>query len=66
VDLIGPWFGMKVMDYQRYIAERPRFLLCGDPEFFSWIVPQLQADGMKLELKEMRERTAVFLVAPAN
>ncbi|HEY8559752.1 MAG TPA: glycosyltransferase family 39 protein [Pyrinomonadaceae bacterium] len=65
-DLIKPWFKMNVMDYRSYIAGRPRFFLCGDPGFFSWIVPQLKEDGMKLELREMEGKTLVFLVEPAE
>jgi cbb3-type cytochrome oxidase subunit 3 len=64
VDLIGPWFGMNVVDYNSYMAARPRFLLCGDPNFFSWIVPQLEADGMRFELKGLKGKIMLFSVTP--
>jgi 4-amino-4-deoxy-L-arabinose transferase-like glycosyltransferase len=64
VDLLKPWFGLNVTDYKSYIAARPQFLLCGDPQFFSWIVPQLEEDGMQLELKGSEGGTMLFLVSP--
>lgn len=64
VDLLKPWFGLNVTDYQSYVAARPRFLLCGDPQYFSWIVPQLEEDGMQLELKGFEGSTMLFIVSP--
>jgi hypothetical protein len=64
VDLLKPWFGLNVTDYKSYVAARPQFLLCGDPQFFSWIVPQLEEDGMQLELKGSEGSTMLFLVSP--
>ncbi len=64
VDLLKPWFGLNVTDYKSYIAARPRFLLCGDPQHFSWIVPQLEEDGMQLELKGFDGRIMLFTVSP--
>ncbi len=65
VDLLKPWFGLKVTDYNSYIASRPQFLLCGNPEFFSWIVPELEQDGMRLEFRGNKGRTFLFFVSPA-
>jgi hypothetical protein len=62
VDLIKPWFGLNVTDYKTYISQQPQFLLLGDPEYFSWIVPQLQEDGMQLDLKAFRGATMLFIV----
>ena len=64
VDLLKPWFKLNVTDYRSYIATRPRFLLCGDPGFFSWIVPQLEEDGMRLELKGIDGKVMIFIVSP--
>jgi hypothetical protein len=64
VDLLKPWFGLNVTDYKSYVAARPRFLLLGDPQFFSWIVPQLEEDGMQLELKGSEGSTMLFIVSP--
>lgn len=65
VSLLKPWFRLNVTDYKSYIAARPRFLLCGDPQLFSWIVPQLEEDGMRLELKGFNRNTMLFMVSPA-
>jgi len=64
VDLLKPWFGLNVTDYKSYVAARPRFLLCGDPQHFSWIVPQLEEDGMQFELKGFEGSTMLFIVSP--
>jgi 4-amino-4-deoxy-L-arabinose transferase-like glycosyltransferase len=64
VDLLKPWFGLNVADYKSFVAARPRFLLCGDPHHFSWIVPQLEEDGMQLELKGSDGNIMLFEVFP--
>ena len=64
VDLLKPWFGLNVTDYKSYIAARHRFLLCGDFQFFSWIVPQLEEDGMQLELKGTDGKIMLYMVSP--
>jgi hypothetical protein len=53
LDLIGPWFGMHVVHYQPFLADHPAFLLYGDfvrLSFLNWILPDLQARGMRTEL----------------
>lgn len=65
VDLLKPWFGLKVTDYNSYIAARPQFLLCGNPGFFSWIIPELEQDGMRLEYRGREGTTLLFFVSPA-
>ncbi len=66
LSLFKPWFQLNVTDYKPYIASRPRFLLCGNPQSFSWIVPQLEQDGMRLELKGNKGKILIFLVTPAE
>ena len=63
VDLLKPWFRLNVTDYKSYILRQPQFLLCGDPTFFSWIVPQLEEDGFKLELKGLDGKLMLFIVS---
>lgn len=64
VDLLKPWFRLNVRDYKSYIATRPRFLLFGNPGFFSWIIPQLEEDGMQLELKGFQGGIMLYIVSP--
>jgi hypothetical protein len=64
IDLLKPWFELNVTDYKSYVAARPRFLLCGDPQHFSWIIPQLEEDGMQFELKGFEGSTMLFIVSP--
>lgn len=64
IDLLKPWFRLNVTDYRSYISTGSRFLLCGDPQFYSWIVPQLEEDGMRLELKGFNGKIMLFIVSP--
>jgi hypothetical protein len=53
LDLIGPWFGMHVGHYEAFLNDHEAFLVYGDfvrLGFLSWILPDLQARGMRTEL----------------
>jgi hypothetical protein len=55
LDLLGPWFGMRVVRFEAYIDEHSEFLLYGDfvrLSFLNWILPELRDDGYHLEVLE--------------
>jgi len=55
LDLIGPWFGMRVARYREFLQAHPAFLVYGDfvrKDFINWILPDLRAQGMRIELLE--------------
>ncbi len=55
LDLIGPWFGMHVVRYREFMQAHPAFLVYGDfvrNSFINWILPDLRAQGMRIELLE--------------
>lgn len=65
LDLIGPWFGMRVVEFEPFLAGHDEFLIYGDfirLGFLNWIVPELQARGMRLELLN-RGGDNLFLLA---
>ena len=63
--LLRPWFHMKVVDFEPFIAQHPRFFVYGDfftLAFLNWITPELQERGMHLELLN-REGDNLLLLA---
>ena len=65
LDLLKPWFGMNVVEFEPFVARHPRFLLYGDfyeLGFLNWITAELQGRGMRLELLN-RAGDDLFLVA---
>ncbi|MDQ3753205.1 MAG: glycosyltransferase family 39 protein [Acidobacteriota bacterium] len=66
VDLIKPWFGMNVTDYKTFVAEHPRFLVYGNfggLGFLNWILPELQAENMRVEFRGRSGENLFFLVS---
>lgn len=65
LDLLKPWFGMNVMEFEPFVARHPQFLLYGDfyeLGFLNWISAELQQRGMRLELLN-RAGDDLFLLA---
>jgi hypothetical protein len=65
IDLVKPWFRMNVVDYDTFVAQQPRFLVFGNVgalAFLNWLLPELQAHGMRLELRG-RMGENLFLLA---
>ena len=53
LDLLRPWFGMNVVDFEPYMAAHGRFLVYGDfvrLSFLNWLLPELHARGWRTEL----------------
>ena len=62
IDLLKPWFGLNVTDYKSYTASHPRFLTYGSFGFLNWITPQLEEDGMRIEMRGRNGGKFLFLV----
>ncbi len=66
VDLIKPWFRMNVTDFQSFVVEHPRFLVYGNfggLGFLNWILPELQANNMRVEFRGRNGEYLFFLVS---
>jgi 4-amino-4-deoxy-L-arabinose transferase-like glycosyltransferase len=66
VDLVGPWFHTNVVPFDRFVAEHDRFLLYGNfvrLGFLNWILPELQAQGFRVELLERAGDTMLLLLS---
>jgi len=66
VDLIKPWFRMNVTEYKSFIAGHPRFLLYGNfggLAFLNWILPELQANNMRVEFRGRSGDNLFFLIS---
>ncbi len=66
VDLVKPWFGMNVTEYKSFIAAHPRFLLYGNfggLSFLNWILPDLQANDMRVEFRGRNGDNLLFLIS---
>ncbi len=53
LDLLRPWFGMNVVEFEPYMAAHSRFLVYGDfvrLSFLNWLLPELHARGWRTEL----------------
>ena len=65
LDLLKPWFGMNVVEFEPFVAEHPQFLVYGDffrMAFLNWIATELRGRGMRLELLK-HQGDNVFLLA---
>ena len=53
LDLLGPFFGMRVMEFRPFMSQHARFLVYGDfvrNNFLNWILTELQQRGTGVEL----------------
>jgi hypothetical protein len=63
---VKPWFRMNVADYNTFVAEQPRFLVYGNYGvlgFLNWLLPELQARGMRIEFRGRRGEYWFFLAS---
>lgn len=58
--LLKPWFGMNIVEFEPFIGEHPKVLVYGRSGL-NWILPELQARGMRIELLN-REGDNLFLL----
>jgi 4-amino-4-deoxy-L-arabinose transferase-like glycosyltransferase len=66
LDLVRPWFGMNVVEFEPYMAGHSRFLLYGDfvrLSFLNWLVPELHARGWRTELLHLSGNDMLFLAS---
>ena len=67
VQLVGPWFHMKVVPFEAFLASNPRFLLYGG-WLFNWVNQALSDRRLRLEflarLENSDENRYLFSVAP--
>lgn len=65
LDLVGPWFGLRVEEYRRFIATGQRFLIYGNADnFMNWLLSELSSSGARLELRGRDDGNLIFLVTP--
>jgi hypothetical protein len=75
VHLLQPWFHWRVEDYEPYIASHQRFLVYGpvgtggasitnSGYFLNWVLSDLVARHMQVELKARNEEILLFLISP--
>jgi hypothetical protein len=63
LDMIKPWFHLRVEEYRPYIASHRRFLVYGNLNWLEWLVAQLRLDNMRVELKGQYGQDFLFLVS---
>ena len=66
LDLLKPWFRMNVTEFQPFMAEHSRFLVYGDfmrLAFLNWLLPELQAQGMRIQLLNRAEGALLLLAS---
>ena len=66
LDLLRPWFGMNVVEFEPYMAGHSRFLVYGDfvrLSFLNWLLPELHARGWRTELLNLGGDNMLFLAA---
>jgi len=66
LDLVRPWFGMNVLEFEPFIARHERFLVYGDfvrRAFLNWLLPELHARGLRTELLNRSGDDMLLLVS---
>ncbi len=65
LDLLKPWFGLKVEEYDRFMATGQQFLVCGKADhILNWLFSELGAAGARVELRGRDNDVLLFLVSP--
>jgi 4-amino-4-deoxy-L-arabinose transferase-like glycosyltransferase len=64
LDLIKPWFHLRVEDYHLYTTSNRRFLVYGSFNFLNWLVSKLKADNMRIEFESQQGDNFLLLVSP--
>lgn len=62
-DLLKPWFGLNVTDYETYIESHPQFLVYGKLGFLDWIMPQIREEGWQVKLLDDDGDRFLFLIS---
>jgi Dolichyl-phosphate-mannose-protein mannosyltransferase len=61
---LKPWFPVKIEQYGPYVASQRRFLVYGDLGGLNWLLNELIAADMRIELRGRMERKVLFFVSP--
>jgi hypothetical protein len=61
---LKPWFRLKIEDYGPYIAAQRRFLVFGYAQNLNWLLDELEAADMRIELRSRNKHNFLFLVSP--
>jgi Dolichyl-phosphate-mannose-protein mannosyltransferase len=65
LDLLKPRFGLKVEEYERFMARGQRFLVYGKADhILNWLFSELAAAGVHVELRGRDNDALLFLVSP--
>jgi Dolichyl-phosphate-mannose-protein mannosyltransferase len=60
---LKPWFRLRIEPYGPYVASHRRFFVYGDIGWLNWVVYELTASDMQVELKGRNEDNLLFLVS---
>jgi Dolichyl-phosphate-mannose-protein mannosyltransferase len=65
IDMIGPWFHLEVVEYQRFVSTGKRFLVYSKPDqFLNWLLSDLDSAQMHMELLGRDQDAILLLVDP--
>jgi hypothetical protein len=65
LDLVKPWFGLRVEEYDQFMTTGQRFLVYGNADnFMNWLLSELISSGARVELRGRDSGNLVFLVTP--
>lgn len=64
LDLVRPWFHLRVEEYDRFITREEQFLVYGSAgHFLNWLLSELVMADRRVELKGRKDDTLVLLVS---
>ena len=66
LELVGPWFHMRVEPFEQFVNSRARFLIYGEPNLrsFDWIIRAFQERGFRVEFRSsLGDQYYLFAVA---
>jgi hypothetical protein len=67
LDLIKPWFRLKVEEYRDFLSSRQAFLVYGKPTFFlNWLLFDLNKSGVRMEMQGRNGDFLLFSVHPKD
>jgi hypothetical protein len=63
---LKPWFQLKVEGYTPYVASQRRFLVYSNARLMNWLLSELKAADMRIELRSRNKDNLLFLVSPKD
>ena len=66
LELVGPWFHMRVVPFHQFVDAKAPFLLYGkvDLTSFNWVMRALQERGFRIEFHSSLGDKYLFAVTP--